>query len=56
MVTLLQRRTPGPLQGRALRGERVRARRCRRRLGIALGAALVALLDYRLLLLVQAVV
>jgi hypothetical protein len=55
MVTLLQRRTPGPLQGRAFAAGEF-ALGLPQTLGIAVGAGLVALLDYRLLLLVQAVV
>ena len=55
MVTLLQRRTPGPLQGRAFAASEF-ALGVPQTLGIAIGAALVALVDYRLLLLVEAVV
>ncbi|MDA0184461.1 MFS transporter [Solirubrobacter phytolaccae] len=55
MVTLLQRSTPGPLQGRAFAASEF-ALGLPQTLGIALGAGLVALLDYRLLLLVQAAV
>ncbi|MDA0171175.1 MFS transporter [Solirubrobacter taibaiensis] len=54
MVTLLQRRTPGPLQGRTYAASEF-AIGLPQIVGIALGAAMVALLDYRLLLLVQAV-
>jgi MFS family permease len=53
MVTLIQRSTPGPLQGRAFAASEF-ALGVPQTLGIALGAGLVALLDYRLLLLVQA--
>ena len=55
MVTLLQRRTPGPLQGRAFAASEF-ALGLPQTVGIAVGAGLVALLDYRLLLLVQAAV
>lgn len=55
MVTLLQRRTPGPLQGRVYAAGEF-ALGVPQVAGIALGAAMVALVDYRLLLLVQAVV
>jgi MFS family permease len=55
MVTLLQRVTPGPLQGRAFAASEF-AIGLPQTLGIALGAGLVALLDYRLLLLTQAAV
>ena len=55
LVTLLQRRTPGPLQGRAYAASEF-ALGAPQTVGIALGAALVALVDYRWLLLVQAVV
>jgi MFS family permease len=55
LVTLLQRVTPGPLQGRAYAAGEC-AIGVPQTLGIALGAALMALVDYRVLLLVQAVV
>lgn len=55
LVTLVQRSTPGPLQGRAYAASEF-ALGVPQTLGIAVGAGLVALLDYRLLLLVQAVV
>jgi MFS family permease len=55
LVTLLQRRTPGPLQGRAYAAGEF-AIGVPQTLGIALGAVLVAVVDYRLLLLVQALV
>jgi hypothetical protein len=55
LVTLLQRRTPGPLQGRAYAASEF-AIGAPQMVGIALGAGLVALVDYRYLLLVQAVV
>jgi hypothetical protein len=55
MVTLIQRSTPGPLQGRAYAASEF-ALGLPQTLGIALGAGLVALLDYRLLLLAQAAV
>lgn len=54
MVTLIQRSTPGPLQGRAYAASEF-ALGLPQTLGIALGAGLVALLDYRLLLATQAV-
>lgn len=55
MVTLIQRSTPGPLQGRTYAASEF-ALGLPQTLGIALGAGLVALLDYRLLLLTQAAV
>jgi MFS family permease len=55
LVTLLQRRTPGPLQGRAYAASEF-ALGVPQTLGIALGAALVALVDFRALLAVQALV
>jgi MFS family permease len=55
MVTLIQRSTPLPLQGRAYAASEF-ALGLPQTLGIALGAGLVALLDYRLLLLTQAAV
>ena len=55
LVTLLQRRTPGPLQGRAYAASEF-ALGAPQLVGIALGAGLVALIDYRWLLLTQAVV
>jgi MFS family permease len=55
LVTLLQRRTPSPLQGRAYAAGEF-AIGLPQMAGIALGAGLVVLVDYRLLLLAQAVV
>ena len=55
LVTLLQRRTPAPLQGRAYAASEFTIG-VPQTLGIALGAGLVALVDYRYLLLVQAAV
>lgn len=55
MVTLIQRSTPLSLQGRAFAASEF-ALGLPQTLGIALGAGLVALLDYRLLLLTQATV
>jgi MFS family permease len=53
MLTLLQRETPGHLQGRTYAAAEL-AIGAPQTLSIALGAALVALIDYRLVLLVQA--
>ena len=55
MVTLIQRSTPNALQGRAYAASEF-ALGVPQTLGIALGAVLVAVVDYRLLLLVQALV
>jgi hypothetical protein len=55
MLTLLQRSTPGPLQGRAYAASEF-AIGVPQTLGIALGAALVALVDYRFVLATQALV
>ena len=54
MLTLLQRSTPSHLQGRAFAATEL-ALGAPQTLSIALGAALVALVDYRFVLLVQAV-
>ena len=54
MVTLLQRRTPGPLQGRAFAASEFALGAAADGRASRSGAALVALVDYRLLLLVQA--
>jgi hypothetical protein len=53
-LTLLQRTTPSHLQGRAYAASEL-ALGVPQTLSIALGAALVALVDYRLVLLAQAV-
>ena len=53
MLTLLQRSTPAHLQGRAFAASEL-ALGAPQTLSIALGAALVALVDYRVVLLVQA--
>ncbi|WP_084285401.1 MFS transporter [Solirubrobacter soli] len=53
MLTLLQRETPHHLQGRAFAASEL-ALGAPQTLSIALGAALVALIDYRVVLLVQA--
>ena len=53
MLTLLQRSTPPHLQGRAFAASEL-ALGAPQTLSIALGAALVALVDYRVVLLVQA--
>ena len=53
LVTLLQRSTPWPLQGRTFSASEF-AFGAPQTLSIALGAALVALIDYRFILLVQA--
>ena len=53
MLTLLQRSTPSHLQGRAFAASEL-ALAIPQTLSIALGAALVALIDYRFVLLVQA--
>jgi MFS family permease len=55
IVTLLQRLTPGPLQGRAYAAGEF-ALGLPQTLGIALGAALIALIDYRFLLATEALV
>jgi MFS family permease len=54
MLTLLQRETPGHLQGRAYAATEL-AIGAPQTLSIAVGAALVALIDYRIVLLIQAV-
>ncbi len=54
-VTLIQRLTPGPLQGRAYSASEF-AFGAPQTLSIAAGAGLVALIDYRFILLVQAAV
>ena len=53
MLTLLQRSTPANLQGRAFAASEL-ALGAPQTLSIALGAALVALVDYRFVLVVQA--
>jgi MFS family permease len=53
MLTLLQRSTPSHLQGRAFAASEL-ALAIPQTLSIALGAALVALIDYRVVLLIQA--
>jgi MFS family permease len=53
LLTLLQRSTPPQLQGRAFAATEL-ATGAPQTLSIALGAALVALVDYRVVLLVQA--
>ena len=55
LLTLLQRRTPGPLQGRAYAASEF-AIGAPQTAGIALGAALLTVVDYRVLLLTQALV
>jgi MFS family permease len=55
LFTLLQRLTPGPLQGRTYSAVDVLCN-APQTVSIALGALLVAFVDYRLLLLVEAVV
>ena len=55
LVTLLQRRTPAPLQGRAYAASEF-AIGAPQTAGIALGAALLTVVDYRVLLLTQALV
>src|SRR4051794_5769926 len=55
LATLLQRSTPAPLQGRVYAASEF-ALGAPQTVSIALGAALVALVDYRLVLLTQAVV
>ena len=55
LYTLLQRTTPGPLQGRTYSAIEVLVG-TPQTLSIALGAAAVAVVDYRLLLLVEAAV
>ncbi len=55
MLTRLQRETPPHLQGRAFAATEL-ALGAPQTLSIALGAALVALIDYRVVLLVQAAV
>jgi MFS family permease len=55
LVTLVQRATPGPLQGRVYAAGEF-ALGAPQTLSIALGAGLVALVDYRVVLLLQAVV
>ena len=55
LFTLLQRTTPGPLQGRVYSAVEVFVG-TPQTVSIALGAALVAFVDYRLLLLVEALV
>jgi MFS family permease len=55
LFTLLQRLTPGPLQGRTYSAVEVLVN-TPQTVSIALGALLVAFIDYRLLLLVEAVV
>ena len=54
-ITLIQRLTPGPVQGRAYSAGEF-AFGVPQTLSIAVGAGLVALIDYRFILLVQAVV
>ena len=53
-VTLIQRRTPNELQGRVLTGFSL-AESVPQTASIAIGAMLVAVVDYRLLLLAMAV-
>jgi hypothetical protein len=53
MLTLLQRSTPPELEGRAFAASEL-AWGAPQAVSIALGAALVALVDYRFVLLVQA--
>jgi hypothetical protein len=55
LYTLLQRTTPGPLQGRVYAAVEVSVG-VPQTLSIALGALLVAFVDYRLLLLVEGLV
>jgi MFS family permease len=55
MLTLLQRTTPAHLQGRAYAATEL-AIGAPQTLSIALGAALIALVDYRVVLLLQAAV
>jgi hypothetical protein len=55
LFTLLQRTTPGPLQGRTYAAIEVLVG-TPQTLSIALGAAAVAVVDYRVLLLVEAAV